>query len=183
VKHLFAMVAVACGACGGSTHGLDRSVGLGGTPLKAHEVSVTEIQAKGFQCEVETRHHHYYGELLAVDRANVYVLPKGHGYRPAITVPVQLVEHVTVKLDDETTRTAGLGAWTFLGTLSTASHGYFLVFSAPAWLITGISTTAVSAKGTTNVPANAGEIPALWQFARFPQGWPRGWPVPPSVVQ
>ncbi len=71
---------------------------------------------------------------------------------------------------------AGSGAvagWTALGVVSTISNGLLLIFTAPAWIITG------TVAGSSESYAPQGNVPPLrWaelaRFARFPQGMPPG---------
>ncbi|HET6149786.1 MAG TPA: hypothetical protein VFH68_19765 [Polyangia bacterium] len=64
--------------------------------------------------------------------------------------------------------------WTVLGTLSTVTHGFFLVFSAPIWISTGVAT-AISEHRRARLTY---PDPARWEdlrpYARFPQGLPPG---------
>ena len=62
-----------------------------------------------------------------------------------------------------------------LGTLSTVSHGFFLVFSAPVWIIT--STVIWNNQTKTAVERYPDDfewitLDAMRVYARFPQGLP-----------
>jgi hypothetical protein len=58
-----------------------------------------------------------------------------------------------------------------LGTLSTISHGVFLVFSAPLWIVTTtLISTIESRTPITDYPGHGWADFARW--ARFPQGLP-----------
>jgi hypothetical protein len=68
----------------------------------------------------------------------------------------------------------GLGVFGFLGTLSTISHGFFLVLSAPVWMIaTAIAVSYESKHILLEYPDASLQDIAMW--ARFPQG------IPPTV--
>jgi hypothetical protein len=76
--------------------------------------------------------------------------------------------------------------WTTLGSLSTLSNGYFLAFTFPMWLVTGIpvSTGEVRRQNYLDYPETGWS--EIAKFARFPQGMPAGinplslWPRPPQ---
>jgi len=106
------------------------------------------------------------GELIAVQENNVYLLTKD-GIAVISTDKVQNAMFAIYK------EKKIVGLWAFLGTLSTISHGWYLILSAPTWAITGI----VSAIGESKSGLN--KYPDLsWQeikkYARFPQGIPKG---------
>ena len=66
-----------------------------------------------------------------------------------------------------------LGLWTLLGTLSTGSHGFFLILSAPVWILTG--TVAAVNQSRQPVLTYPRQGWAGWRaYARFPQGLPPG---------
>jgi hypothetical protein len=68
---------------------------------------------------------------------------------------------------------AAFGGWTALGTLSTLSHGFGLIYSAPVWLITGIGVTAnASREARIQYPQDGWLV--MRPHARFPAGWPEG---------
>ena len=63
--------------------------------------------------------------------------------------------------------------WGSLGSLSTLSHGFFLVFSLPAWVITTAVTSATESRASLlTYPDDAWADLVKW--ARFPQGLPAG---------
>jgi hypothetical protein len=160
---------------------LDRSVGYGGNPVK---VEVADVPVKGFPVVVErVAGDDIEGELIASNELFVRVLT---GYGRLLAVPWKNIREVRVQLQPsmEGAR-AGLGVWTALGTLSTLSHGFWLVFSAPIWLGAGIPSTILTGRpieGSTS----SDEATYLHQFARFPQGLPPRWeggsmPTPRAV--
>lgn len=59
-------------------------------------------------------------------------------------------------------------AWMGAGLISTLSHGWFLVFSAPVWAITGGISTGVSWSPGHLIAS----CPDAEQYARFPAGIP-----------
>ena len=63
--------------------------------------------------------------------------------------------------------------WTALGVLATISNGVFLVFTAPAWLITGSLSSRAELHGVMLEYPDDAKWDALSPWARFPQGLPR----------
>jgi hypothetical protein len=67
---------------------------------------------------------------------------------------------------------SGLATWMALGTLGTIGNGYFLIFTAPMWLIGGgFSLARVSRQPLYEWRKNE-PLSSLAQFARFPAGIP-----------
>jgi hypothetical protein len=110
------------------------------------------------------------GELIAVDEVSVYVLPlEGDGR----VVRVSRSEVRDARVETHASGAGGLAAWTIIGTVSTASHGGFLLLTAPLWLISGTASAAVqSGKPMHDFPEETWR--RLAAFARFPQGPPAG---------
>jgi hypothetical protein len=103
------------------------------------------------------------GELIAVGRDSLWVLTDGG------VVPIPTGEVVEGQLAGY--QADGLGGAVALGVLSTASNGWFLVLTAPMWLIGGgIAANSQSKQGLEDLPAM--EWADLARFARFPQGVP-----------
>lgn len=159
-----ALVLLALAACT-PTLPMDRSVQVG----EKTSVPIEDVPVKGFEVALEMRDRTVKGELLAVDKCGVYVLENG-----AVTgVPSPSVTRATVAVYSSK---AGLyGLWMGVGALSTASHGFLLVFTLPVWVGAGIPTTVstAGANDSTQPSANA----PLFQYARFPQGLPPGFRV------
>jgi hypothetical protein len=66
-----------------------------------------------------------------------------------------------------------LGAWALLGTLSTLSHGYGMVASAPIWIIAG-TAAAVAESNSGLIEFKGCPFENIRKYARFPQGLPEG---------
>lgn len=107
------------------------------------------------------------GELLAVDRDTVYLLIADslvHG------VPLDSVRQATIAWYRD--HAGDLALWTTLGTLSTISNGFFLLLTAPAWLITGSVATAIESRAAlVRVPGQTDWVTAR-TYARYPAGLP-----------
>lgn len=118
------------------------------------------------------------GELIAVAEDSVWVLPLEGPARAVATDAVSSGK--VVAYDAEHGRVV---VATLLGTGSTISNGFFLVFTGPLWLLVG----TIAAVNQSRAPVH--ELPAIfagnpedsWSglalFARFPQGLPPGLPV------
>ena len=157
-------------SCLSSRAQLDRRHSFGG---EAERVPISEVPVRGYEVSIEvhdgTRGYSVSGELLAVDRSDLWVLESTNEVR---AVPRLQIVEVTVEVYSQST--GGLLAWSLVGTASTISHGIFLVFSAPVWLVTGLSATA-NAEATDDLTVqSARELDQLTQFSRFPQGLPSG---------
>lgn len=106
------------------------------------------------------------GELIAVQERNVYLLTTD-GME---AISIDMVQNAMLALYKEKSR---VGLWALVGTLSTLSHGYGLILSAPAWIITGLaSASAESKSGLLKYPDSSWE--EIKKYARFPQGIPKG---------
>jgi hypothetical protein len=107
------------------------------------------------------------GELIAVSADSVWVL----GQDQARVIPTSAVS--AGKLTAYAAQKGALTAWAVVGTLSTISNGWFLVFTAPMWLIGG-----PLAVGSESHAPERKSPPLMWEelapFARFPQGMPEG---------
>ena len=108
------------------------------------------------------------GELIAIDRGSVFVLPSN---RRLVALPVDEVDHARLVAYDA--RSSGLGWWGGLGTLSTISHGALLIITAPVWLLGTTGAVIWNKHGALeDVPDRSLEEIRAW--ARFPQGLPAG---------
>lgn len=103
------------------------------------------------------------GELIAVDADTIHVLADGRLVSLA-RAALCCAEVTAYRMD-----LSELQLWSVLGTLSTASQGWFLILTAPAWALTGTAVTA----SASYAPRIVSTDPlVLRQFARFPQGIP-----------
>jgi hypothetical protein len=128
------------------------------------------------------------GELIAIDPGAVRVL----GATGLVSVARSDVASARLwAWDAEHGRVL---VWGGLGTLSTISHGFFLLISAPIWMLTtALTTGAATYTPVVDYPGDGWDKLAIW--ARFPQGMPPGTyagdlvqqrrapaPVPPVVA-
>jgi hypothetical protein len=159
----FGVVLLLCGCGGPPATALDRSTALGtriervelkDIPVNGHRVSVT-YGADG--CIVE-------GELVAVTRSTLIILDE----RAALwAIPVTWL--VEVELELYPPQSSSLYTATTVGSVSTVSHGYWLVISLPVWLAVGLPL-ASSESSASHLHTRAADMPKLAAYARFPHG-------------
>jgi hypothetical protein len=133
-----------------------------------------QTSAHGGWIEVEYREgdvrRHAVGELIAVSADSIWILSHTGG------MVVQTAAAESGKLWAYAPRTGDLNLWTLGGALSTISNGWFLVFTAPVWIIGG-----GIAAGSETGAARRSSPPRGWTdlsaYARFPQGLPEGVPL------
>lgn len=111
------------------------------------------------------RRNTVHGELIAATSDSVHVLTSDS----LVAVPTASVIAGTLTAFDA--QHGALRLWTVLGAVSTLSHGFALVLTAPAWAIAGSVATA-SASKTPRVESTDPLL--LRMYARFPQGLPPG---------
>ncbi|HEY2944210.1 MAG TPA: hypothetical protein VGN09_17375 [Vicinamibacteria bacterium] len=110
---------------------------------------------------------HVEGELIAVSDDRVYVLTDSG----LVDVPHESVAKAI--LAAYATGEGQLAGWGALGTLSTLSHGIYLVITAPIWIIAGIMAAAGESRaGLVRYPEKP--LTSFRLYARFPQGLPAG---------
>ncbi len=104
------------------------------------------------------------GELIAVSGDSIYVADSSlHVVAQSDVLKARLVAY--------NSHAGKMGTWTILGTLSTISHGFFLLLSAPVWMIGGgIATVARSREPILDYPKH--NFNRFAPFARFPGGLP-----------
>ncbi|CAN5617999.1 hypothetical protein BH09MYX1_BH09MYX1_13880 [soil metagenome] len=147
---------------------LDRTKLAGGSDV---ETDIADVPVRGFETRVYTNDGETVdGELLDVSAKWVAIETEDGA---DLQIPVAQIARVRVTAYSNGVLTGALVAWSLMGTLSTLSHGYFLIFTAPVWVGAGVSSSITSAvESDQSVIAVAGAQADLWQFARFPQGIP-----------
>ena len=137
------------------------------------DVPIEEVPVAGQHAEVRYRDGDgesgaREGELLAIDGASVYLLIDGR----TVIVERARLEEASVEIHDA--EGTVMVAWTLLGTLSTASHGFLLIVSAPVWMLGGLMS-GLSAGVENDAVASNDVLDALRSRARFPAGLPDTW--------
>jgi hypothetical protein len=129
--------------------------------------SETQSQAYGgwFQTTetVNPKVENFAGELIASQNDSVFILT-GLGLK---AIAWEQITRAKVTMYDS--KANQIGIWTSLGTLSTMSHGWFFLLSAPVWITTGtIFWITQSYKPQLKYPNKSKED--FRKYARFPQG-------------
>lgn len=133
------------------------------------EISIEMMQREGHGgwIVIEHRDGILQGELLAIDDATVYVNDVTRNQ--TLSVPIRAILKAELFRYESD---AGFGAWGVLGSLSTISHGFFLIFTFPIWVLTSsIAATAESRHVRDQYPE--GDISEFSKWARYPQGMPK----------
>ena len=165
-----AALALVTAACSHTFSQVDRSQSFG-TPL--HGVPVTEIPVRGYTVAVETQDHvgDCSGELIAVDSRSLYV-DDARGRRSIALDTIQKVTLVLFRFGDGDGHDRwGYLVWGLLGSVSTLTHGFFLLLTFPGWVATTVVTTALPDDAPRRVVLEEG-FNQLWPLARYPQGLP-----------
>ncbi len=106
------------------------------------------------------------GEFIAVSDDTLYVLPASR----LVAVPAEQVS--IIKLSTYDPNVGALSAWTVVGFLSTASHGFYLTLTAPLWLIFGSVLAVNESRAPYKTYDSNVALGDLKIFTRFPQGLP-----------
>jgi len=133
---------------------------------------VEETEKKAFGAWISVEYHDSLsgirvdGEFIAVGEDKIYVLTQ----QDLIPIDRGDIEKATITAYNSK---AGLiGVWTLLGSLSTGSHGGFLLISLPAWVLVGSIASASQSHAPVSIyPSTSWEN--LRGYARFPRGLPR----------
>lgn len=111
----------------------------------------------------------YQGELICIARDSIYLLtPSGD------LVQVAEKDVSSSRLIFYNTETEKYAGWTTIGALTTVSHGYYLIFSFPTWLIVGTTNTSAELRRENYLDCPPYTSKQLRKYARFPQGLPVG---------
>jgi hypothetical protein len=132
--------------------------------------SIQTMERNGFGGYVvlQTPDGYVQGELISVEPGVVRV--RALSTHTLSAVPIGRITKAQVYTYEAN---GYFGAWGAVGALTTLSHGYFLVFTAPIWLISGGIATAVETHHVKlEWPGDSWREIAAW--ARFPQGMPPG---------
>lgn len=105
------------------------------------------------------------GELIAAKDQSLEVLTQGG------LVEVQRVDIEEATLAAYHSQHGQLTLWMSLGTLSTVTHGWFAVITAPLWLITGTTAKEYERRAALRYYPDV-SLAEFATFARFPQGRP-----------
>lgn len=109
------------------------------------------------------------GELLAVHEDSVFVL--GPGAEPDLTA-VARADISDAEMFAYDARFGRLAGWTAAGTLGTISHGLFLIFTGPIWIITGTSAASIQSRQPRLRRSDDDSWNAFRLYSRYPAGLP-----------
>jgi hypothetical protein len=134
------------------------------------ERAVNEVYGGWVRCEdLDGKTLPDTGELLAVGADTLWLYSdRAAGVR---AVPLGAIRNAEVYWYDRDT--APIGYWTMIGMISTLSHGYGLVLSAPVWLMAGLAGGGMEL-AASRVQVDSRDFARLRPYARFPAGWPAG---------
>jgi hypothetical protein len=86
-------------------------------------------------------------------------------------VPVSVVKHA--KLELHLRNATGFTVWSVVGgLLSPYINGYYVLFTLPAWLISGVAVSSSAANQSHIIHFPATGLDEFKKFSRFPQGLP-----------
>jgi hypothetical protein len=104
------------------------------------------------------------GELIAISKDSMFIAD-------SVFRSIPLSQIIRAKLIFYDSNYSQMVTWTFLGTLSTLSHGIGLIITAPLWLLVGSTITSErSWEPVIQYPNDTWENISF--YARFPQGLP-----------
>lgn len=164
VCNLFSLFIIAgCAASQAPTNWLPGTENYPGNSFGGWMTIVTSVEINNGK----ERFFQYGGEFISQDEDNVYIL-----YDTVYMISKRDIKKVILELVEKST--TGFGLWTLGGTVATLSNGYFLVITAPLWLIAG--TEAAVGESTRDLYESDNPDLLFWnnvmKFARFPQGFP-----------
>jgi len=150
------------------------------------KTSVLCVPVTGATAHVKTNDGAIYvGELLAASSSRVVVLATDSGY--VVERDAKEIESVTVDIYSTGAETALLTIWAFVGTVSALSHGYYFVFTGPAWAGVSSAVIAAVAGDGDRFAQVTRDFGRLSEYARFPAGMPPSFPtrqpIPPQPCQ
>jgi hypothetical protein len=106
------------------------------------------------------------GELIAISNDSIFVANE--------TLHVFALSDIkSARLEAYDAAVEHIGGWLILGTVSSISNGFVILFTGPMWILGGGTATILrSYEPILEYPDQ--ELSSLLPFARFPQGLPTG---------
>jgi len=111
------------------------------------------------------------GELLAVMPEKILVYAALAERSHVAEIAISQISYA--KLTGWDAESDQFGIWTVGGTISTISHGFYLILTAPIWIISG-SIAASSQSHHPQMEYPKKDLKSFSPYARFPQGIPDG---------
>ncbi len=112
------------------------------------------------------------GELIAVDDHEVWFLPENSSIQ---SIPRQDINSAVVVVHRSSN--GHYAIWSTVGGISTISNGFFLIFTFPMWVGTGIGTVTAESRRDNYVHYPGYSWEDIGEYARFPQGIPESLPL------
>ena len=114
-------------------------------------------------------HHFFGGEFICYEEKKIYLLNENGLSK----IEIKNIKEAVIDLYQRETNTLAL--WTVGGILSTASHGFFLIVSAPIWLVSGIINSAIASHSGRFAQDDPDELwfEEMKKYSRFPEGLPK----------
>ena len=131
--------------------------------------SPTEMQTETYggwlQLNIKTQAQ-LVGELIAISKDSIYIVNESfYAIAQSDIKSARMVIYESNSVD--------MGGLVALGTLSTISNGFYLILTAPMWIIGGsIASGKRSFEPIVDYPKQ--ELSHFTPYARFPQGLPKG---------
>lgn len=107
------------------------------------------------------------GELIAVEGDTLFVLAGN------MLTEVYVPDIISARLVKYESHSHGIGGLVFLGMLSSVSNGWGCMFTAPMWIIGGISST-VERSFDPLIDYPNKNITEFVKYCRYPNGFPPG---------
>lgn len=127
---------------------------------------VTDAFGGWISASLKTTRNSIQGEFIAISSDSVFIMSDNK------VQPLPKADIASARIILFNNVSDNYSGWTFLNSLATISNGYFLIFTLPINLITGISTANAEAKRINYYDYPALTWDELSKFARFPQGIP-----------
>ncbi|MBI4704834.1 MAG: hypothetical protein HY744_27335 [Deltaproteobacteria bacterium] len=109
-----------------------------------------------------------WGELVGCDRESVFVLLNAVGPEAYVRVAWREVRDITL-VGGNAEEAAVFVPWAVLGAGLGVAHGYWAIYTGPAWVLVSVPSTVI-ASVRDSLPEQCSELRA---WARFPQGVPK----------
>jgi len=140
-------------------------------PLYYHPLvpELEEVPSNPYGSFIEIKLRNGYtisGELIAVSNDSVFV------YSPVRieVLDIREIKSAKIIIYRRYPNYAPIIIWGLLGTLSTITHGWWLIISAPAWIF--VTVTAIANESSEQNKVVYPNITELAKFSRYPQGLP-----------
>ncbi|MFV1884896.1 MAG: hypothetical protein ACMZ7B_10445 [Balneola sp.] len=107
------------------------------------------------------------GELLAIEQDSIFLITMDNTF-----VSLAKDQIVSAKLTGYDMQNALASLAVFAGSVSTVSHGFYLVLTFPMWIIGGPISATSHVKSAQINYKNESDWYNMSEFARYPQGMP-----------